>query len=96
MRSIVIPIVCGLLLAGTGLLTGGCEDKSSSNWEFKNLSSYRVYVAPNGQSWSPATVGPNNSIEVDYNGEHIQYIYNPSDKVAPQQGDDRTITFYNR
>jgi hypothetical protein len=91
-----MSLVCGLLMAGAGMLMGGCEDELSPNWVFENNSSYRVYVVPNGQSWPAATIGPGSSVEVDYNGDSIQYVYTPSEKVVPQRDKGRTIHFYNR
>ena len=62
----------------------------------ENVSSYRVYVAPNGQDWSPATISPGSSVTVDYTGDSIQYVYNPSNRVRPERQDGRKIRFYNR
>ncbi len=96
MKRFLMAMACGLLWAGVGLVTGGCEDELSPNWEFQNHSGYRVYLAPNGQDWSPATVGPGGKIEVNYNGERIQYIFTPSNTVRAEGGDGRTIHLYNR
>ena len=95
MKSFWRSTACGLLLAGLGLMTGGCEGEAS-DWKFENNSSYRVYVAANGQDWSPAMVDPGATIEVDYNGDTIQYVYTPSNHVRDQSGSHRTIHFYNR
>ena len=94
MKRIWLSIVCGMLLAGAGLLAGGCED--NQNWQFENNSSFRVYVAPNGQDWPAAYIEPGQTIEVDYNEDTIQYIYTPSGRVRDEEGSDRTIHFYNR
>jgi hypothetical protein len=83
--------VCVLALS---LFTGGCED-DAGNWSFRNQSSYRVYVAPNGQTWPSAMIGPGSTVEVDYNGEQIQYVYRPSNKVTPVSAGGRTIEFRN-
>lgn len=97
MRKWMLSLVCGLLLASAAGLGGGCdeEDWGPSNWEFHNHSSYRVYVGPNGQSWPAAMINPGDWVEVDYNGDSIQYIWNPSDKVSAIRGDGRTIHFNN-
>lgn len=83
--------VCGAVL----LFLAGCEDDGSKNWKFTNNSSYRVYVVPNGQSWSPATVSPGSSVTVDWN-QKIQYVYTPSNRVYPTSADGNEIIFYNR
>ena len=84
-------VVCGAAL----LFLAGCEDEGSKNWKFTNNSSYRVYVVPNGQSWSPATVSPGSSVTVDWN-QKIQYVYTPSNRVYPTSADGNVIIFYNR
>ncbi len=98
MKTGLKSIMGALLLAGATSLLSGCEDEDwgPRNWEFHNQSSCRVYVAPNGQSWPAATIGPGSWIEVDYNGDSIQYVYTPSAKVRPERGDGRTIHFFDR
>ena len=92
----LLAVACGVLMAGAWLAGSGCENSMADNWQFQNNSSYRVYVAPNGQNWPAATIGVGDTVAVDYNDENIQYIYMPSDKVRAQGGDGRTIHFYNR
>jgi len=84
----------GLCVAALLFFTG-CEDDGAKNWKFTNNSSYRVYIVPNGQSWSPATVSPGSSVTVDWN-KKIQYVYTPSNRVYPTSADGNVIIFYNR
>ena len=59
--------------------------------------SYRVTVEPNGQYWLSVVISPGHSAEVEYDGEHIQFLYSPSSKVwADTSSSGRTIRFYNR
>ena len=94
-RSLVGVVLIGLA-AG---LAGGCEDDDPfrDNWKFSNQSSYRVTVEPNGQYWLTVVISPGHSAEVEYDGEHIQFLYSPSSKVwADTSSSGRTIRFYNR
>ena len=97
MKKWLGSLACGLLMAAMVGFGSGCdeEDWGAANWEFNNQSSYRVYVGPNGQSWPALMVNPGQSMEVDYNGDTIQYVFTPSNKVRAQRGDHRTIYFYN-
>ena len=88
-------VLCALWVAGAAWALAGCEDEAD-NWAFRNESSRRVYVAPNGQNWPAATIGPGGSVEVDYNGDSIQYVYTPSDEVRPEKGKGRVVVFYDR
>ena len=71
-RSLVGVVLIGLA-AG---LAGGCEDDDPfrDNWKFSNQSSYRVTVEPNGQYWLSVVIGPGHSVEVEYDGDRIQFI----------------------
>ena len=95
MKTGLKSVLFAWCLAGAASLLLGCENEAA-NWEFHNESSHRVYVAPNGQNWPAATIGPGNWIEVDYNGDTIQYVFTPSDKVRAERGKGRAISFYNR
>ena len=91
----------GVVLVGLAAgLAGGCEDDDpfdGDNWKFSNQSSYRVTVEPNGQYWLTVVISPGHSAEVEYDGEHIQFLYSPSSKVrADTSSSGRTIRFYNR
>ncbi|MGD9613283.1 MAG: hypothetical protein AB7V22_10350 [Kiritimatiellia bacterium] len=93
-------IGCVLLGVAAGM-AGGCDGDDDlfdgDNWEFSNRSSYRVTVSPNGQYWLSVTLSPGTSAEVEYDGDRIQYVYSPSDKVRPDGSDtSRTIRFYDR
>ena len=84
-------------LACLGFFAAGCEDDSGpDNWAFQNNSSYRVTVRPNGQHWAEVMVDPGHTVDVEFNGDQIQYIYTPSNKVRAQGGDGRIVHFYNR
>ena len=97
MKTRWVSLACGLLLAAMAGFGAGCDEEGwgPSNWEFHNHSSYRVYVGPNGQSWPALMVNPGDWMEVDYNGDTIQYVFTPSDKVRAQRGERRTIHFYD-
>lgn len=93
--------MAGVVLIGLAAgLAGGCDEDDpfgGDKWEFSNHSSYRVTVRPNGQYWLSVTISPGTSAEVEYDGDRIQYVYSPSDKVRPEGSDSsRTIRFYNR
>ena len=47
------------------------------------------------EGWSPVMLNPGQTMEVDYNGDSIQFIWTPSSKVSAIRGDGRTIHFYN-
>ena len=80
-------MAAALSLVGV-LLAGGCEDDDwGGKWRFENVSSHQVYVAPNGQDWSAATISPDSSVTVDYTGDRIQYVYTPSNRVRPERMD---------
>jgi hypothetical protein len=84
------------LMVGAGLLAGGCEDEINPNWEFENLSSYRVTVRPHGQTWGYLLLDPGERWEVDYRGSTIQYFYSPGSKVRTERSDTkRRVYFYN-
>lgn len=86
-----------VLGAGAVFFGAGCEGDESGEWKFENRSSYRVYIAPNGQNWSPATIGPGGSVTIeDSGGSGIQYVYTPSAKVRPESAKGNKIIFYNR
>ena len=92
-----MSMLCVLMMAAAGLLSGGCEDDLNPQWEFQNRSSYRIAVTANGQSWGSALLDPGESLEVDHRGDTIQYVYSPSNKVRPEgSSSKRRVTFYNR
>lgn len=91
-------IILTLVVGACAVIFGpGCEDDESGDWRFENRSSYRVYVAPNGQDWSPATIAPGGSVTLeDSGGRGIQYVYTPSAKVRPESAKGNKVIFYNR
>lgn len=96
--TVATKIVLSLVVGASVVLFGsGCEGDEVGEWKFENRSSYRVYVAPNGQDWSPATIGPGGSVTIeDSGGRGIQYVYTPSEKVRPESAKGNKIIFYNR
>lgn len=84
-------------IALVAVAVAGCDDLlGPSNYTFKNESSVTVTVAPNGQSWPPAQIGPGSSIQIvpDANYSQMQYFYWP-DSVRAVYTADNTTTFYN-
>lgn len=87
-------IACVAFVAA--LLAAGCEeDKKSENWKFTNNSSYKVNVRSNGQTWLPIMVSPGQTVHIDWDGR-IEYVYSPSNRVQPTDGDGNTVVFINR
>ena len=99
MRISFRQIVAGVLvLAGMAVLSGCDELSKPDNYTFKNESSVTVTVAPNGQSWSPAQIGPGQSIEIvadeDYN--QMQYFYLPSSVTIDDTSEYNTTIFRDK
>lgn len=93
-RSVWIFLALVLIAAAVT----GCNDLlGPSTYTFKNESSVTVSVAPNGQTWPPAVIGPGETIQIvpDENYSQMQYFYLPN-TVYPVYTDDNTTTFYDK